>query len=115
MTKKKTGKGRKNPKRGLKPSSAIFELRLYIADNEINSRKAVELVQKFCSRYLKDNYSLTIIDVFQDYQSALRDNVLVAPTLIWLKKDTPAFLMGRFEWSDLLDFFGLSEATGGEK
>jgi|GEM_PF-2726410 len=115
MRKKKFGERGNIPKKCRKHTSVNYELRLYIADSEFNSRKAVELVQKFCSRYLKDNYSLTIIDVFQDYQSALRDNVLVAPTLIWLKKDTPAFLMGRFEWSDLLDFFGLSEATGGEK
>jgi hypothetical protein len=101
--------------RMVRPKIKPYQLRLYIAGNETNSRRAVELVQKICGQYLRENCSLTIIDVFQDYQSALRDNVLVAPTLIWLKKDTPAFLMGSFEWSDLLDFLGLSESTGGEK
>ncbi|MBC7364222.1 MAG: hypothetical protein H5U07_06735 [Candidatus Aminicenantes bacterium] len=115
MGKKKFKKGKSKPKKGLKPESVAFELRLYIADSEINSRKAVDLLQKFCGQYLKEKCSLTIIDVFQDYKSALEDNVLVAPTLIWLKKDTPAFLMGSFEWQDLFDFFGLSESRGGEK
>ncbi len=115
MRKKKFGERGNIPKKCRKHTSVTYELRLYIADSEINSRRAVELVKKFCGQYLKENCSLTIIDVFQDYQSALRDRVLVAPTLVWLRKGTPAFLMGSFEWQDLLDFFGLSESTGGEK
>mgnify|MGYP001045521033 CR=1 FL=1 len=115
MSEKKSGKGKNKFQKGLKHTSVNYELRLYIADSEFNSRRAVELLQKFCGQYLKENCSLTIIDVFQDYQSALRDRVLVAPTLVWLRKGTPAFLMGSFEWQDLLNFFGLSETAGGEK
>lgn len=115
MKRKKERERGKSLKKPAPRQAVRFDLRLYIADSEINSRKAVELVRKFYDRYLKENFSLEIVDVFQDYQSALRDRVLVAPTLVWMRKDTPAFLMGSFEWSDLLEFFGLSDAAGGEK
>lgn len=110
MGKRKSRKGDQKKSRKA-PSARLpsWELRLYVADNELNSRRARELVEKFCIKHLGQNCSLTVIDVFKDYQSALRDQVLVAPTLVWLRKGTPAFLMGSFEWSDLLDFFGLSE------
>lgn len=92
-----------------------YQLRLYVAGSETNSRKAIETVREICHKYLGQNYELKIIDVFKDYKSALRDKILVAPTLVWKKKGVPAFLIGNFDRQKLLDFLGLTERAGGEE
>ncbi|MDI6698815.1 MAG: circadian clock KaiB family protein [Candidatus Saccharicenans sp.] len=92
-----------------------YDLKLYVAGNESNSLKAIEIIRETCQKYLGRNYHLEIIDVFENYQAALGDRILVAPTLVWNKKGTPAFLIGSFDRPKLLVFLGLSETTGGEK
>ncbi len=92
-----------------KPS---YDLKLYVAGNEANSLKAMAIAKEICQKYLGQNYNLEIIDVFENYESALRDKILVAPTLVWKKEGTPAFLIGSFDRQKLLDFLGLSERAG---
>lgn len=98
-----------------KKKTAGFILKLYIAGNESNSLRAVEVVKEVCQQNLGHDYDLRIIDVFKDFKSALQDKVLVAPTLVWLKKGSPAYLIGNFTRPRLLEFLGLPERAGGEK
>jgi circadian clock protein KaiB len=107
-----------NKKQGQKTApgqQTFYKLRLYIAGDEPNSRKAVETVRGICEAYLGGRFDLQIIDVFQDYRAALKDRVLVAPTLIWLRKGRPAFLIGSFGRKRLLDFLGLADTEGEAK
>lgn len=92
-----------------------YQLKLYVAGNETNSRKAIETTREICQKCLGQNYELKIIDVFKDYKSALEDKILVAPTLVWMRKGAPAFLIGNFDRQKLLDFLGLTEIAGGEE
>ncbi len=110
-------KGKKGQKGsgGKIPEKSVYHLKLYIAGDEANSLKAIETVKETCEKYLGQNYRLEIIDVFQNYRAALEDRILVAPTLLWVKKGTPAFLIGTFDRQKLLEFLGISEGAGGEK
>ena len=61
--------------------SATYVLRLFVAGNEPNSTLARANLTTFCETYLQGRYQLETIDVLRDFQTALRDHVLVTPTL----------------------------------
>lgn len=70
-----------------KPSSQHYELRLYVAGATHHSMVAVKNIKIICEKYLKNNYTLHIIDVYQQPESAKEYEIIAAPTLI---KSAPA-------------------------
>lgn len=59
-----------------------FYFKLFVAGEEPNSNKAIEVIKSFCRNYLSNKYELEIIDVYEDYQSAIENKIIVIPTLI---------------------------------
>ena len=60
-----------------------YELVLFVVGNEPNSMRARTNRDNICAEYLHGgNCAVTVVDILQDYQAALDNNVLVAPTLI---------------------------------
>lgn len=59
-----------------------YVLRLFITGASINSRKAVVNLKEICEKYMKDNYSLEIIDVYQEKTLAEKEQILALPLLI---------------------------------
>ena len=59
-----------------------YVLRLFITGASINSRRAVVNVKEICEKYLKDNYSLEIIDVYQQKALAEKEQIIALPLLI---------------------------------
>ena len=62
--------------------NSTYNLKLFVAGNEPNSVNAKEIVGAVCETYLKDNFSLEVIDVYKNYQTALDHKVIVVPTLM---------------------------------
>jgi circadian clock protein KaiB len=56
-------------------------MRLYISGKAPNSVRAVANLEAICQEYLKEGYTLEIVDVFQEPIRALADGVLVTPSL----------------------------------
>jgi len=81
-----------------KPEGVTYILRLFVAGDEPNSRRAKENLTRLCESHLKGRYELEIVDVFQDYQAALDNNVLITPTLLLVIPAPPARVV-----SDLSD------------
>ena len=70
-------------------TSAVFaeyRMRLFVAGTERNSVMANNNITKLCLTHLKDNYTLEIIDVFENHTATMAENILLAPTLVI---DTP--------------------------
>jgi circadian clock protein KaiB len=63
----------KNPK---------YILRLYVTGATPQSIKAITNLKKICEEYLKNRYTLEIIDIYQQPQLAEGDQIVAAPTLI---------------------------------
>ena len=63
-------------------SRAVYNMRLFVADNEPNSALARKNLDEICSTYLKGNVKLETIDVFEDFAPAIEDNILVTPALV---------------------------------
>jgi len=76
---------RSNPKaktRGAEAQGETYVLRLFMADNEPNSKQARENLEQLQETYLKMPHKKEIVDVLEDFQAALENNVLVTPCLI---------------------------------
>ena len=59
-----------------------YLLRLFIAGNGQNSQKALANLHSLCQEHLEGRYTIETVDVVEDFQAAVRDNILVTPALI---------------------------------
>lgn len=75
----KTTKARPHARKG-KPGHYL--LRLFIAGNGPNSQKAMANLRSLCQEHLEGRFTIETIDVVEDFQAAVRDNILVTPALI---------------------------------
>ncbi len=66
-----------------------YQMKLFVAGNDKNSREARRNLGKLCESRLQGMYELEIIDVLQDFKTALEHDVLVAPTLIITSSKSP--------------------------
>jgi circadian clock protein KaiB len=59
-----------------------YLLRLYMAGNGPNSQKALANLHSLCQEHLEGRFTIETVDVVQDFQAAVKDNILVTPALI---------------------------------
>jgi circadian clock protein KaiB len=64
----------------------IYILKLFITGASPNSVRAVSNIKHICDTYLRDNYELEIIDIYQQPTLATKEQVIALPLLI---KKTP--------------------------
>jgi len=62
--------------------SQKYVLHLYVAGLSPGSQKAINNVKKICNEHLKDNYELSIQDIYQNPIIAKDGQILAAPTLV---------------------------------
>ncbi len=65
-----------------KTQSGHYLLRLYMAGNGPNSQKALVNLRSLCHEHLQGHCTIETVDVVQDFEAAVRDNILVTPALI---------------------------------
>lgn len=59
-----------------------YLLRLYMAGNGPNSQKALANLQSLCQEHLEGRFTIETVDVVEDFQAAVKNNILVTPALI---------------------------------
>ena len=59
-----------------------YELRLYIAGKTAKSVTALQNLKKYCEEYLKDEYTIDVVDLLVNPQLAEGDQILAVPTLV---------------------------------
>jgi len=65
-----------------KPDNSIWNLRLYVAGQTPRSIAAFGNLKKICDQYLKDRYTLEVIDLVKNPHLAQGDQILAIPTLV---------------------------------
>ncbi len=66
-----------------------YQMKLFVSGNDKNSREARRSLEQLSQSKLKGVYELEVVDVLQDFKTALEHNVLVAPTLIITSSNSP--------------------------
>ncbi|QEC80183.1 circadian clock KaiB family protein [Mucilaginibacter ginsenosidivorax] len=59
-----------------------YELRLYVAGKTAKSVAALANLKKYCEEYLKDQYTIEVIDLLVQPQLAEGDQIFAIPTLV---------------------------------
>ena len=59
-----------------------YTLKLFIIDDQPNSVRAVVNIKTICEKYLKGQYELDIIDLYQQPALALSEDIIAVPVLI---------------------------------
>ncbi|HEX6088062.1 MAG TPA: circadian clock KaiB family protein [Thermoanaerobaculia bacterium] len=63
-------------------SAESFTFRLYIAGDAPNSLLAIANLKELCETHLPDRHTIEVIDVLLDPKRALRESILMTPTLV---------------------------------
>jgi circadian clock protein KaiB len=64
------------------PLQPEYSLCLYVSGSTLKSSRAIANIKRICEEYLKDRYTLEVIDVYQQPDLARRDQIVAVPTLI---------------------------------
>jgi circadian clock protein KaiB len=92
-----------------KPAKLV--LRLYVAGDSPNSVRARENLRKAIASVPHEDVNLELVDVLRDPERALRDAVLITPTLIRIAPMPERRVIGNLhDRSVLLAGLGISEA-----
>ena len=59
-----------------------YLLRLFVTGQTPRSVKSIENLKRFCEKYLKGQYELEVIDIYQQPALATENQIIAAPTLI---------------------------------
>ena len=91
------------------PKQVRFHLRLFVADNESESRQAQDNLNSIIFKFMQDQFELKIVDVVEDYQTALDYNIFITPTLIVETKEESLTIIGNLsDTKKLLDMMMLT-------
>jgi circadian clock protein KaiB len=59
-----------------------FILRLFVTGASPNSIRAISNIKQLCEQHIKEQYSLEIIDIYQDAAIAEKEQLIALPLLI---------------------------------
>ncbi len=74
-------------------SATHFQLRLFVAGDEVNSVQARRNLRKVCDELIPGRYTIEEIDVLRDPSAALKERILVTPSLIIKTDDSDSRLL----------------------
>lgn len=77
-----------------KNRESVYTFRLFVAGNEPNSCLARKNLKAFCDACLPGRTRIDIVDVFEDFKSALDENVVITPALQILGAETKITIYG---------------------
>ena len=84
-------------------------LRLYVAGRLPNSQRAMANLSAFCQRHLPERHHIEVVDVLASPDRALKDRILLTPTLVIVEPPPVRTLVG-----DLSATAALEQALAGE-
>ncbi len=71
-----------------------YQLKLFITGESTNSVKAITNIKSICEQYIKGNYTLEIIDIYQQPLLAQQEQIIALPLLIKLSPQPSRRLVG---------------------
>ena len=90
-------------------ASEIFRLRLYVADQTLNSAQARANLATICKEHLAGRANVEIVDVLREPERALEDGIFMTPMLVRLGPGPLRRIVGTLSQADrVLDALGVS-------
>lgn len=68
--------------KGNKSEQEHYSLILFVIDDGDNSRRARKNLKRLCEKWVPDQHDVKIVDVLEDFQTALDHNILLTPSVV---------------------------------
>jgi circadian clock protein KaiB len=78
----------------------VYILKLYVADNEPNSRLARDNLKQICAEYPQGRFEIEEIDILKDHAVAMKERIFVTPTLVVASPELRATVVGNLNDRD---------------
>ncbi|CCE23384.1 circadian clock KaiB family protein [Methylotuvimicrobium alcaliphilum] len=72
----------------------IFNFRLYVAGDALNSAQALANLTNLCRIHLPDRHRVEVVDVYLEPKRALADGIFMTPTLVKLTPSPTRKIVG---------------------
>lgn len=72
----------RRPAAAPKRPAKLWQLRLYVMDQNLKSQIALTNLKHFCETHLKGRYRIQVIDLLKHPQLAKGDQILATPTVV---------------------------------
>jgi circadian clock protein KaiB len=93
--------------------TTVVVLRLYVAGGAPNSLQAIANLEAICAEYLKGGHKLEVVDVLEDPRRAMKEGVLVTPSLTKLSPQPVSQVIGNLsDKTQVLIALGLKPNVG---
>ncbi|MDO9106304.1 MAG: circadian clock KaiB family protein [Methylovulum sp.] len=90
----------------------IFNFRLYVAGDALNSAQALANLTNLCKTRLPDRHQIEVVDVYLEPKRALADGIFMTPTLIKLTPTPTRKIVGSLNpMQPMLLLLGLETST----
>lgn len=83
----------------------VQHLRLYIAGNTLRSSHAIKQLKTICEEHLPGRYTLEIVDIHQNGNTARNDHIVAVPTLLKVDPEFNKRLIGDLSDTEKLKLF----------
>lgn len=88
--------------------SRKYQFRLYVAGDGPNSVLALANLRALCQAHLVDHHRIEVVDILLHPERALKDNVLLTPTLLKLEPSPVKKIIGNLsDTQTVLHAFGI--------
>ena len=67
---------------GKENENAVMILKLFISGASPNSVRAISNIQTILEMYLKDKYTLSVVDIYQEQSLAEEEQIIALPLLV---------------------------------
>jgi circadian clock protein KaiB len=105
-------KSRQAKHRARKEQRGHYLLRLFMAGNGENSQKALANLRSICQEHLNGRCTIETVDVVNDFEAAVRNNILVTPALVLVAPRPRVTVLGNL--SDLPKVLAALRLPGSE-
>jgi circadian clock protein KaiB len=97
---------------GVPASHGKYVLWLFVAGDRPNSLQARQNIAQICEVHLQGRCELTVVDVSQDFKTALAHDILLTPTLLLLSPPPRVTIIGNL--SDTQTVLAALRLAGGK-
>ncbi|MEX0646986.1 MAG: circadian clock KaiB family protein [Balneolaceae bacterium] len=64
------------------PQNHHYTFTLFVIKSGANSERAKENLENHCDKWLQGRYDIKVVDVVEDFQTALKHNILLTPSVL---------------------------------
>ena len=98
--------------RARKGQRGHYLFRLFMAGDGPNSKQALANLRTLCKEHLNGDCTIETVDMVKDYETAVKENILVTPALILVSPSPRVVVLGNL--SDLPKVLAALRLSGSE-